>query len=173
MGWFTNPFSVLMWLLVSGAIILVITGGIAFRTYFKTEGTAKHQADVAAQIRDMPHAHEVTALQLEADYKLDDDAASAKYDGQVVLLTGLMSRLADGEKRSVISRETASRVTFYIDSDAWTVECLLPSDQYQTILDLPGYPSLRLQVKGMVKGFEERHLHIQVEGYLFQQTLLI
>jgi hypothetical protein len=173
MGWYTNPFSVFMWLIVSGAIILVILGGIAFRTYFKTEGTAAHQADVAAQIQDTPHHHEVTALQLESDYKLDDETAAAKYDGKVVLLNGLLKHLVQSEKRSAISRDTAPYVAFYTDSDAWTVECLLPEDEYQTIRDLPGYPSLRLQMKGMVKGFEERLLRIRVEGCRLQQTLLL
>jgi len=152
-------------------VILVIVGAIAVRNHFNTEGTAKHQAEIATKIKDAPPAYDVSALQLEGDYKLDNEAASEKYDGKVVLVTGLLKDLDRSHKSSFIAKESAPYMDFHVNT--WNVQCLIPDDQYEAIRAIPGYgyQSLRLQMKGMVRGFEERLLRVRVEGCRLQQTL--
>jgi len=163
---------ILIPLFVGTSVVLGIWGLIELNNYFDE----KNQNDIANEIKDVLPAFEIASSQLEFEYIADEIAAQEKYEGEVVLISGLVRSF----------KESSSPRYIKFLSSAWEIRCRVPNSQVETIKSVikanrpaGGFSSsrpqdtvtpVRFQMKGRVGSHESLEL-IRIDGCTFQQTL--
>lgn len=162
---------ILIPLFVGVVIVLGIWGLIELNNYFDE----KNQNDIANEIKDVLPAYEIASSQLEFEYIADEIAAQEKYEGEVVLISGLVRSF----------KESSSPRYIKFLSSAWEIRCRVPNSQVETIKSVmkanrpaggsgsrpqDTATSARFQMKGRVGSHESLEL-IRIDGCTFEQTL--
>jgi len=162
---------ILIPLFVGTSVVLGIWGLIELNNYFDE----KNQKDIANEIKDLLPAFEIASSQLEFEYNADEIAAQEKYEGEVVLISGLVRSFKES---------SSPRYIKFLSSD-WEIRCRVPNSQVETIKSVikanrpaggsgsrpqDTATSVRFQMKGRVGSHESLEL-IRIDGCTFEQTL--